>query len=622
MHIIGSQIFLNFDEACVLWRGYHKEITIAEIRISALHALIISILVNLSWFGKDDPDINNIIKSEISNKIEIDHELHNEQELLDKFELMHSENHHISIDILKSILNGQHTLCPSAIMMVWKVSLKLFERIKISLQDLKVSPQDSKRNKNLLYHSNMLAKWFDLMYGAWLEDPKDIFYQEEPNNEILAIVDIMEYHEPINPKEQVEHINNIQNGSRYKIAIGSKAIMRNNTFWMFTTAAFYACYYKFASQTCIDQANFSLTMPRQKALEKVFEMRKASSAAKASKITDIKTHDIIYIPINEEDVLTLDNLDSTALPKMYEEEIECGFEVNLENYDKNSYVWTRIITDIDGWELPSVQALEDTVKEVNTIFEVEAIVIDLHGGGFMFGSSNKQLKYSTYFAKHTGYPNFTIDYKLAPDHKFPAAISDWWQVYLWLIKYSETYLNLRFNKVILSGHSAGANLALGVMSLWIQKNVRKPDGLMLIYPPMTWTLDSFSPSILMSLEDMQLNASLLHQIQALYIPESFSNHDHYLLSPKFLPDEMVAKFPPVRILVGGMDPLRDEAIRFTAKLLKNGINVKILEYRYCVHGFMNHIKSPYLLDECKDTKQRVWDFMIEMIDLSEKFSKE
>mmetsp|Transcript_3931 Transcript_3931/g.3291 ORF Transcript_3931/g.3291 Transcript_3931/m.3291 type:complete len:194 (+) Transcript_3931:449-1030(+) len=187
---------------------------------------------------------------------------------------------------------------------------------------------------------------------------------------------------------------------------------------------------------------------------------------------------------------------------------------------------------------------------MDKVTHVEAIILDLHGGAFMFGSTKKQLKYSTAFTTKTNFPVISLDYRLAPEHQFPSSINDAWQAYMWLQKYSEKYLKLKFDKFYLGGHSAGANIALGVMTLCIQKNVKMPDGIMLIYPPMSCTLSSFSPSLLLSLEDLGLNASLLKQIQKFYVPEEFEDHDHRLLSPKFLSDDYLAQFPPCQILVG------------------------------------------------------------------------
>lgn len=145
-----------------------------------------------------------------------------------------------------------------------------------------------------------------------------------------------------------------------------------------------------------------------------------------------------------------------------------GFESELSEYDPNEHVKVRMLSDI---EIPiSKRHLDRQLEESKSSFHqeiihVDAVILDLHGGGFMFGSSNKQVKYSSYFTKHTGYPNFSVDYRLAPEYKFPCSLNDVWLTYLWLITSSEENIGLRFDKIIVSGHSAGANLALGIVTL-------------------------------------------------------------------------------------------------------------------------------------------------------------
>jgi acetyl esterase/lipase len=61
-------------------------------------------------------------------------------------------------------------------------------------------------------------------------------------------------------------------------------------------------------------------------------------------------------------------------------------------------------------------------------------------------------------SKDTGYPVFSVDYRLSPEYPHPIPLSDCWMVYLWLQYYSAEYLQLTFDKIILVGDSAGGNL--------------------------------------------------------------------------------------------------------------------------------------------------------------------
>ena len=355
-------------------------------------------------------------------------------------------------------------------------------------------------------------------------------------------------------------------------------------------------------------AEFSLAIPDMKVLERVFSFRRNRGYEESSKVVSVQINKVIYIPICEEDLITADNLDNTDLPHMIANDINWDYKSELDIYDPNKFIKARLVSDFDWINKNSDQSSEN-------LMTVDAIILDFHGGGFMFGSSNKQLKYTSYFSKHTGWPIISVDYRLAPDYKFPSSLNDWWQAYLWIIKYSEKYLHLRFNKIIIEGHSAGSNLGMSVITLSIQKGTRIPDGVMLVYPPMTCTLDSFSPSLLLSLDDIMLNATMLLLILKLYAGETSNITSHYLFSPKFIPDKYLEKFPPWRFMIGGLDPLRDESIRMTVRLLKLNIDVKLLEYRYWFHGFINQYKSPFFLKETKDAISRASDFITELIEL-------
>ena len=64
--------------------------------------------------------------------------------------------------------------------------------------------------------------------------------------------------------------------------------------------------------------------------------------------------------------------------------------------------------------------------------------------------------------------------------------------------------------------------------------------------------------------------------------------DHsYLLSPVLAPDAILSRFPPTRMMLGGIDPVRDEGLIFAQKLMKNNVNLKVREYEFLCHGFLN-----------------------------------
>lgn len=192
---------------------------------------------------------------------------------------------------------------------------------------------------------------------------------------------------------------------------------------------------------------------------------------------------------------------------------------------------------------------------------VKAIVLHFHGGGFIGGSSASARSTTFKCAIKLGVPFFSIDYRLSPDYKFPDALNDCWQTYCWILKYSEKYLKLKPLKIILNGDSAGGNLCLGVCNLAILKSVRVPDSVHIIYPSLTINPTHFVPSFLLSLDDQMLNSTFLKLVLQCYATEHMLLNDHYLISPSITPNKIISKYPPIRMMVAGLDPLRDDQIK-------------------------------------------------------------
>jgi hormone-sensitive lipase len=119
--------------------------------------------------------------------------------------------------------------------------------------------------------------------------------------------------------------------------------------------------------------------------------------------------------------------------------------------------------------------------------------------------------------------------------------------------------------IILEGDSAGGNLIMTITILAILKGFRVPDGLIGAYPALTCSLSSFTPSLMLSLDDPILPASFLKICLECYVGEVDPDKD-VLLSPNLVPNWVLQKFPPVKLLTAENDPLRDEQYKFVYRL--------------------------------------------------------
>lgn len=75
------------------------------------------------------------------------------------------------------------------------------------------------------------------------------------------------------------------------------------------------------------------------------------------------------------------------------------------------------------------------VRAKYQLIEIPAILIHIHGGGFVSMSSQSHQAYTRHWAVETSIPIFSIDYRLAPENPYPAALNDVWQAYYWIITY-------------------------------------------------------------------------------------------------------------------------------------------------------------------------------------------
>ena len=237
----------------------------------------------------------------------------------------------------------------------------------------------------------------------------------------------------------------------------------------------------------------------------------------------------------------------------------------------------------------------------------KAVILHVHGGGFVSMSSASHQTYTRVWANEVGVPIFSVDYRLAPAEAFPAALNDVWQVYHWIVENAETYLGIKPEKIILVGDSAGGNLITATTLMAIKRGYRVPDGLIMCYPALSLSKEIFTPSMLLAVDDPILPYPFLKMCIDSYIGDFKEQRDcdpssQYYLSPGIAPDELLKKFPKTRIMVASNDPLRDESIKITHRLAKVGVDVYLKEYMYLPHGYLNY-NAPLLgmKDESNET---------------------
>lgn len=112
----------------------------------------------------------------------------------------------------------------------------------------------------------------------------------------------------------------------------------------------------------------------------------------------------------------------------------------------------------------------------------EKVIIHIHGGGFVAQTSRSSQSFTRRWATELRAPVFSIDYRVAPDDTFPAALEDCYSAYKFIVENLGKHMNIKPKKVVLVGDSSGGNLAMALVGLLIKNRSTLPESILLAYP--------------------------------------------------------------------------------------------------------------------------------------------
>ncbi len=207
-------------------------------------------------------------------------------------------------------------------------------------------------------------------------------------------------------------------------------------------------------------------------------------------------------------------------------------------------------------------------------------LVFFHGGGFFAGGLDSHDAACRFLARESGVQVIAVDYRLAPEHPFPAAYDDAVAAYAWVVDHAEE-LVVDTARLAVGGDSAGGNLAAGV-ALHAART-RLPLSFQVLVYPFT---DPGSDS-----------ASSRRFARGLYLTQDFMDlaEDRYVPDPAERVDPRVAVLradlpagvAPAYVATAGFDPLRDEGEAYARLLADNGVTVELKRYPDLIHGFAN-----------------------------------
>jgi acetyl esterase len=208
-------------------------------------------------------------------------------------------------------------------------------------------------------------------------------------------------------------------------------------------------------------------------------------------------------------------------------------------------------------------------------------LVFFHGGGFVFGSLNSHDALCRQLANEAGARVVSVDYRLAPENKFPAAIEDAFAA-LSFVEKNAMELDIDPNRIAVGGTSAGGNLAAVACLMARDAGAPHVAHQLLIYPAMDFALDT--PSHDEFAQGHGLDRALLEWFAHHYVPPAEDPKD-YRLSPLRAPAHH--GLPPTLVITAGFDPLRDEGRLYAEKLEAAGSPVTYLDYPGQIHDFMS-----------------------------------
>lgn len=240
----------------------------------------------------------------------------------------------------------------------------------------------------------------------------------------------------------------------------------------------------------------------------------------------------------------------------------------------------------------------------------DKLIIFFHGGGWVTGNINSYNKVCANLAKKTGCKVASVDYRLAPEHRFPLGLEDCYAVAKHYFHNSQELFNIPPERITLMGDSAGGNLTAAVSQMARDKNEFYPTAQVLIYPATynDHTANSPFESVRTNGTDFVLTSERIEEYMALYESKPEDKQ-----SPYFAP--LLAKDfshqPTTLVVTAQYDPLRDEGEEYANKLKEGGNTVVLYRVMDALHGF---ISLPDVLPHVSRGYQAIAKFISEVYD--------
>ncbi len=273
-----------------------------------------------------------------------------------------------------------------------------------------------------------------------------------------------------------------------------------------------------------------------------------------------------------------------------------GIELpKLEEYSVETPAGERTVRLYDPRESPETAA---------------PLIVYCHGGGWVVGSLDSHDGVCRTLAAETGTPVASVDYRLAPEHPFPAGLEDCYAAVSWA---SEQAAELQTDpdRLVVAGDSAGGNLATAVALLARDRGGPEIARQLLVYPATGNARGT--KSLEENADGYFLTAETMAWFSDCYLPDAIDRGNIYALPGRA---RDLSGVPPATVITAGFDPLRDDGGRYIEQLREDGVAVSHHHFEAMIHGFFSMIAEPVDVGRAHDAYEVI------AADLDEQFGTE
>lgn len=216
-----------------------------------------------------------------------------------------------------------------------------------------------------------------------------------------------------------------------------------------------------------------------------------------------------------------------------------------------------------------------------TVEDAAPLLVFLHGGGMIYGDLDTHDATCRLLAERADVRVLALDYRLAPEHRYPAAVEDCWAGFEWAVEHADE-LGADPHRVAVGGDSAGAYLSAVVALKAAEAGV--PCAFQLLVYPVTNHVD-ISESRRLFGEGFYLTHAFMDLAVESYLAPTDDRADP-LVSVQ-LTEKIPEGLAPALVITAGFDPLRDEGELYARTLADAGVSVELRRYPGFIHGFFN-----------------------------------